>query len=87
MKALPLLFLHVEQWQRYRGPGAELMANTTALHRQEAVVEKPELEDAIGVYDELAIEPLGMKRPCANIYAYDGKVEGLGTWLQRLLLA
>jgi len=49
MNALPLLFLHVGQWQRYRSSGSEAMVNCTALQRQEPVVGNVELEEAMVV--------------------------------------
>lgn len=47
MKALPLFFLHVGQWQRYRSSGSEAMVNCTVLQRQEPVVGK--LDEGIAV--------------------------------------
>lgn len=82
INALPLLFLHEEQWQRYRVPGSDVMVNCTARQRQEPVVEKVELDDAIGVDAVLDMGPLGTKSPRAIIYLkYIGLVV-LGAWLQ-----
>lgn len=58
------------------------MVNCTARQRQEPVVEKGELDDAIGVDAVLDMGPLGTKRPRANIYLkYIGLVI-LGAWLR-----
>jgi hypothetical protein len=58
------------------------MVNCTARQRQEPVVEKVELDDAIGVDAVLDMGPLGTKSPRAIIYLkYIGLVV-LGAWLQ-----
>ena len=68
MNALPLFFLHVGQWQRYRSSGSEAMVNCTVLQRQAPVVWNLVLGEAIAAARAVLVDALGAKRTRINTY-------------------